>query len=587
MEHKNSNNTKTIIYIIAAIVIIINTVGIYYTTSLSKESLNKNAEKILSLNNIEASTNKIISLSEQDSTTQVTAYTEDIKATSKEIRNILEAENSQLQKSKQTTSFLTAWGAILLVLTLSTLLVFFKMKKKTIENEENDTEVLDTETETNKPNKNANKKRNNKRKANRNKTVKSNSDYEQKLERLSNKVNDVTKIDSIRSFIREIDKAPSLSTAEKNKLYYEAYTAEAETNTHLLKHNSAIDLYGKAIDLDQNQQLPYYKRGKLFFTLKKYKEAIDDYTTSLSIGKKTAKIYFRRACAYIELGDTKNAIRDLNECLILRPDYSVARVKKEEILKLSENVISNSPLIKSTESAPKRIIQRYNENEHTEALSPYNNITEADSEVPQTTDQYQQVSLNKANMLFEQGNYEKAIEEYLQIKENNPCIEEVFARCGKSYLEQNSPVQAISMLNRAISINKKEASYYLSRGIAKSMIPDNSAAIDDFTKVIEIVPQEPEAYLNRANIYYTQKKYDLACEDYSRTIDIDKDHTKAIFNRGLCYKMLKKYDLSENDFTQIISSSRNNPNLVEKAKNQIEAIDKLVKQESQVKKITS
>ena len=56
---------------------------------------------------------------------------------------------------------------------------------------------------------------------------------------------------------------------------------------------------------------------------------------------------------------------------------------------------------------------------------------------------------------------------------------------------------AILDYDRAIELNGKEALYYQSRGVSKSMQDDNRAAIADYTRAIELNPDDAKSYYNR------------------------------------------------------------------------------------------
>ncbi len=65
---------------------------------------------------------------------------------------------------------------------------------------------------------------------------------------------------------------------------------------------------------------------------------------------------------------------------------------------------------------------------------------------------------------------------------------------------------AILDYDHAIEINPKEALYYQSRGVSKSMQDDYRAAIQDYTRAIELNPEDAKSYYNRGVSYAKLRK---------------------------------------------------------------------------------
>lgn len=75
--------------------------------------------------------------------------------------------------------------------------------------------------------------------------------------------------------------------------------------------NNYIKHFTKEIKLNANNYKLYYKRGKIFFNLKKYKYAIADYDKAIDMHPNNINLYINRAKARAKLYDYKGAVEDI------------------------------------------------------------------------------------------------------------------------------------------------------------------------------------------------------------------------------------------------------------------------------------
>ena len=88
--------------------------------------------------------------------------------------------------------------------------------------------------------------------------------------------------------------------------------------------------------------------------------------------------------------------------------------------------------------------------------------------------------------------------------------------------------------------NKEELELALNqRGLIKSVIKDNSGAVEDYSKAIELNPKNADNYFGRGNVYRDMKNYKMAIVDFSYAIKYDAgngDLQYSFFNRAMIKK---------------------------------------------------
>ena len=110
-----------------------------------------------------------------------------------------------------------------------------------------------------------------------------------------------------------------------------------------------------------------------------------------------------------------------------------------------------------------------------------------------------------------------------------------------------NPQQAVTLLNKALQQNPKNAVAYNNRGNAYRELNQLNKAMQDYNKAISLRPKFVKAYNNRGNIYYDQKNYQMAVRDYNQTLTLNPNYRLAYLNRGLAYHQLKKKNLACQD----------------------------------------
>lgn len=208
--------------------------------------------------------------------------------------------------------------------------------------------------------------------------------------------------------------------------------------------------------------------------------------------------YGARALTYIHLGNFYNAATDLTEAIRIKP-LSVYYGNRAYVYK--------------------------NLKRKQDAMNDYNKAVELD---PQNM-----VYGDRAEMRYILNQKDPEIENDLKVYLESFYKDDYFHfLLGTYYYGAGKDNDAISALNKAISINSAQSAYYIKRGHANFGAKQFSAAIDDFTNAIKLTPDSGEAYYARGVVKGEQRDKSAACADWRKAVSLgyndDNGYIKSI-----------------------------------------------------------
>lgn len=112
---------------------------------------------------------------------------------------------------------------------------------------------------------------------------------------------------------------------------------------------------------------------------------------------------------------------------------------------------------------------------------------------------------------------------------------------------------AITDLDKYLSMNPSSHAGYLERGLAKSRLNKESQAVEDYDKAISLKSDYALAFNNRASSKNSLGLYSSAIEDATKAINAEFDHKEwAYSNRGYARYKLGRYAEAIEDFNQAL-----------------------------------
>jgi tetratricopeptide (TPR) repeat protein len=118
----------------------------------------------------------------------------------------------------------------------------------------------------------------------------------------------------------------------------------------------------------------------------------------------------------------------------------------------------------------------------------------------------------------------------------------------------STPLEAESMLWKAVEIVPDNAKAYLVLGKRYTRIKDYPRAIDVYRKAVHLDPLMADAFFNLGYIYATLGKYEAAEEAFSRVVRLKPPYLdKSLFNLAVVQQKLGKKTESLSNLEQAVT----------------------------------
>ncbi|VVB73370.1 VCP-like ATPase [uncultured archaeon] len=128
---------------------------------------------------------------------------------------------------------------------------------------------------------------------------------------------------------------------------------------------------------------------------------------------------------------------------------------------------------------------------------------------------------------------------------------------GNTYYEQGDYDRAIENYNMSVILNPNFLESYFNRALCYYNKKNYDKAIEDYTRASDIDPDNPLIYNNRGDAYYRKQDFEKSIADYNKAISLNKDYLKAFYNRGLAYACLQDYETAVENFTRVMEIDSN------------------------------
>ena len=364
----------------------------------------------------------------------------------------------------------------------------------------------------------------------------------------------------------------------------------------------AIDDYTQAIQLNPNDPMTYYNRGRIWRILGQkntdqgnideaynlYRAASDDYNMVIQLTPKRYYTYFKRGIVQHRLGNYLISQENLKEAQIY---YKHAIADYTEYIRYIRRIRS------STYSYFNRGLAKYQLGKIETKQGNSEVAKEFYQDAKKDLDISIHINRNYVNAYYNRGNVKKALgqneaakEDYTKTIQLNP--KHVSAYYNRGYINaelayskaeggnidkaHNLYLNALEDYNKAIQLDPEKYHIYTKRGIVKrrlgSFLVDQGnveeaqnyyqEAIADYSTVIKQYPKYTVAYNNRGNAKYffglsefelgneerAREYYQEAKVDLDQSIKLDPKYGIAYKNRGKVMKALEMHEEAEIDF---------------------------------------
>lgn len=231
-------------------------------------------------------------------------------------------------------------------------------------------------------------------------------------------------------------------------------------------------------------------------------------------------------------------------------DAATMRDMLRDKMKLEETIRRNQELQKEydkLQSQMKELQQQYAVATNTERKTEIKNLATQNSAYFHAAQ-----ALEQGNVLYANGEYQKAIDAYGTAEHFNIRSAEIYNNRGLAYYHLHDLNSALSDFDRAIDIDHEFSYAYNNRGIIYQEMSQTKNSIDDFTIALQLNPRYVYALNNRANSFMQADRLQDAIKDLQHAIRISPNYVDAHNNLGNVYLTLKDYEKAIGEYTLAI-----------------------------------
>lgn len=159
----------------------------------------------------------------------------------------------------------------------------------------------------------------------------------------------------------------------------------------------------------------------------------------------------------------------------------------------------------------------------------------------------------RAVQLHLAGDLHRAEELYRAVIEHDPEYEDCLHHLGIVLYQQARYTESTQYLERAVSLNPKNAVYQSNYANALQESGALNDAIRHYEIAIGINNQFAEAYFNLGNAYSKNNRLDLAIDSYTSALALNSDYAVAFAHRGIALFEMKQFEQALNDFDKALT----------------------------------
>ena len=238
------------------------------------------------------------------------------------------------------------------------------------------------------------------------------------------------------------------------RIHETAYAAFYAGLSHLRKreYRSAIESFGRAIDLNPRIAAVYANRGVSYERVRDHERAILDYGKAIELEPAASSHYGNRANAYAEKGDFAHAILDHDRAINLAP--------------------------KSAPNHSDRGTTYKKMGDYDQAITDYDSAIRLDSSIAVIFD-------NRGVVYSAKGEHDRAIQDHNKAIDLDPQFPLAYSNRGAAYWRKGEYRRAIEDFDKALELNPSFAIAYYNRGESSLCLEDWERAAADFSTAME------------------------------------------------------------------------------------------------------
>jgi tetratricopeptide (TPR) repeat protein len=252
----------------------------------------------------------------------------------------------------------------------------------------------------------------------------------------------------------------------KQPLHFDALHLSGVIAAQVKNPSLAIELIGKAIQINPIHASAYSNRGNALKALKRVEEALASYDKAIAIDPDYAEAYANRGNALKELKRVEEALASYDKAIAIKPDYAEAYSSRGSALKELKRV--------------------------DEALASYDKAIAIKPN-------YAEAYYNRGNALKDLRRMEEAIASYDKAIAIEPNYAEAYYNRGNALKDLKRLYDAVVSYDKANAIKPDYAEAYCNRGNALQDLKRVEEAVACYDNAIKIKPDHPAAHWNKSH----------------------------------------------------------------------------------------
>ena len=287
----------------------------------------------------------------------------------------------------------------------------------------------------------------------------------------------------------------------------------------------AVDLIGRAIEINPNIASYYSNLGKALQELKQFDAAVVSYEKAISLKQDYAEAYLNLGVLQQKLKQLDAAVVSYEKAISLKPDYAEAHL----------NLGVSLQKLKQLDAA----VACY---EKAISLKP----------------DYAEAYYNLGNTLQELKQFDSAVVKFEKAISLKPEYTEAYLNLGFTLQELKQLSAAVACYDKAISLKPDYAEAYYNLGNTFQELKRLDAAVVSYEKAILLNPDFAEVYSNLGNALQELQQLDAAVASYEKAITLKPDF-EYLFGIRLHLKMVmcdwQNFEVNISNLTQKIQNN--------------------------------
>ncbi len=279
----------------------------------------------------------------------------------------------------------------------------------------------------------------------------------------------------------------------KNNINEQIESLKLQANDFVMKkmYHEAIELYKKALELDNTSYDSWFKLGIIYIIIKEYNQAMEAIFEALKLKQINPSS-----------GEIKNIPTEIGSVL--------TKMKKE---------IWDTKYFDSL-------------NEEYKILFIVIGAFENTNFVDINKEEFWEL---KATNSLKNENYQFAIIEFKQALKINPKNAKNWQSLGNTYFFVSDFIEAIKSYNQSLEIEPENTSVLSSLGSSYSFLNKFDKAIITYLKLLEIEPQNKIFLSNLGSAYFQNKDYTKSIEINQKLLEIEPKNSSILWKIGHAY----------------------------------------------------